>query len=108
MDTLTYFSFAVSPILIFFGFIVLRYAFNLQHLTSLWNAVFLGLISVILIVISSYIIEMQWHGNYNSLRRLLFYVIVIIALSAELAKYLFLRLAFFSKKILYRSYTDFL
>ena len=98
MELATYISFSISPILIIVGFLILHYSFKLKHMSALWYAVILGMISVVLIVLSNYVIDSQWHGNYRSLRRLLFYVIIVIAISAELGKYLVLRLNFYKRK----------
>lgn len=98
MDLSTYISFSISPILIIVGFLILKFGFKLKHLSSMWYAVLLGMISTVLIFVVNYIIDLNWHGNYDSLRRLLFFVVVVIALSAEVGKYLVLRLVFYNKK----------
>lgn len=98
MNFLTYLSFTVAPVLIIFGFLIYRFGFEIKKLSNVVNAVILGLISTVLIVVASYFIDTQWHGNYGSLRRLLFFVLIVIALSAELGKYLVLRFAFYSHK----------
>lgn len=98
MNFFTYLSFTLAPILIVIGLLVYRYGFGIKKLSNVFNAIILGVISTVIIAAASYLIDLRWHGNYNSLRRLLFLVIIVIALSAELGKYLVLRFAFYKKK----------
>lgn len=98
MDLISYLSFGVSPLLIIIGLLILRFNFHLKHLSKIWFAIALGFFSIVFIFLANYVIDLQWDGNYNSLRRLLFFVIVIIAFSAELGKYLILRFVFYNTK----------
>lgn len=98
MELSTYLSFLISPILIILGLLILRFGFNIRHLSSIGYAAIIGMFSIVLVILANYIIDLQWHGNYSGLRRLLFYVIIVIALCAELGKYLILRLLFYKKK----------
>lgn len=98
MNFLTYLSFTIAPVLIVFGLLIYRFGFEIKNLSNVINAIILGIISTLLIVGANYLIDTQWHGNFGSLRRLLFFVIIVIALSAELGKYIVLRFAFYNKK----------
>jgi RsiW-degrading membrane proteinase PrsW (M82 family) len=42
--------------------------------------------------------ELQWHGNYNKMKTMAFFVFVIIGFSAEFGKFLALRLGFYRLK----------
>lgn len=98
MNLITYFSFSVAPILIIIGILIYRFGFGQKKVSNILNAIILGMISVVLIIATNYLIDSQWHGNYKSLRRLLVFVIIVIAFSAEIGKYLVLRLVFYNKK----------
>ncbi len=98
MNLYTYLSFAVSPILIVIGLLIYHYGFEIKKISNIINAILLGMISTVLVVAANYLIDTQWHGNYSGLRRLLFYVVIVIAFSVELGKYLVLRFGFYNKK----------
>ena len=98
MNLFTYFSFSIAPVLLIIGILIYRFGFGQKKVSNILNAIVLGMISVVLIVAANYLIETQWQGNIKGLRRLLFFVIIIIAFSAEIAKYLVLRLVFYNKK----------
>ena len=98
MNLFTYFSFSIAPVLLIIGILIYRFGFGQKKVSNILNAIVLGMISVVLIVAANYLIETQWQGNIKGLRRLLFFVIIVIAFSAEIAKYLVLRLVFYNKK----------
>lgn len=98
MNLITSLSFSIAPILIIIGLLVYRFVFGIKKMSNIFNAILLGMISVVIIIAANYLIDAQWQGNYKSLRRLLVFVIIAIALSAELGKYLVLRFGFFNKK----------
>ncbi len=98
MTILDYVSFLVSPVLILLFIIYLRYKFAVKSLTNIRNAVIFGIVSVVLLVISSYLIELQWHGNYRNMRRMAFFVFVVTAFASEVGKYTILRGIFYPLK----------
>jgi len=58
----------------------------------------LGAIGVVLLIIANYLIELRWDGNYKNMRRMGFFVFVIIAFSSELAKFIPLKYSFYKLK----------
>lgn len=98
MSIPSYFLVAEAPLLLLIGILIYRFGYQQKNLANVINAIILGILSTILIVGADYIIDTRWHGNYNSLRRLIFYVVVIVAFSAEVGKYLVLRFGFYNKK----------
>lgn len=98
MSSITYLSFFVSPILLVLFLFYLKFKFSIKSYVNLRNAILLGMIGVILLVISTYIIELQWHDNLRNMRRMAFFVFIIVAFSSEFAKFLVLRFAFFNLK----------
>jgi RsiW-degrading membrane proteinase PrsW (M82 family) len=97
MDINTYLSFAVAPLLIIVCILVLKYILSIKKLSHIWNAIFLGIISVILVYIANYAADMRFHGNVHSMKRMTFYVFIVMAFSAEIMKFLALRFAFYNK-----------
>ena len=107
MNLITYLSFAVAPVLLLLFILIYRFGFEIKKMSNVLNAIILGMISTVLIVGANYLIDTQWHGNYGSLRRLIFYVVIVIALSAEVGKYIVLRFVFFNKKATFIVYNNF-
>ncbi len=97
MTLSTYFSFALSPILIGLFIAYLRFKFSIKSLTNIRNAVLLGMVSIVLLLITNYLIELQWNGNYRNMRRMAFFVFIITAFSGEFAKFMMLRTSFYKK-----------
>lgn len=98
MSLAIYISFAVSPVLLIIGVLMLRYSFKVKNWGNIRNAVALGVLSVVLVVGASYLAEMRWHGDFRTFRHMGFYVFVVIAFSAEIAKYIALRSSFYHLK----------
>ena len=98
MELSAYLSFAVSPLLIIMGIVYLKVGFKLEKWGNIRNAIILGLLGVVFVLVADYFIQLRWQDNLNNMRRLAFYVFVAIAFSAEIAKYLSLRLSFFRLK----------
>lgn len=98
MSPALYISFAISPILIIIGMIVLGVTFKVKNWTNIRNAIILGFFSVVLIVIANYLIDLRWHGEYGRMKRMVFVVFIAIAFSAEIAKYIALLLGFYHRK----------
>jgi RsiW-degrading membrane proteinase PrsW (M82 family) len=98
MNTLNYISFAVSPLLIIVFVLYLKYKFSIKNFSNIRNAIILGAISVILLVIANYLIDLRWDGNYKNMRRMVFFVFIGIAFSSELAKFIPLKFLFYKLK----------
>lgn len=98
MDIYTYLSFAISPILLVLFVLYLRFKFSIESFKNIRNAILWGMFGVVLLVVANYLIEMVWQGNLRNMRRMGFYVFVIIAFSSEFAKFISLRYAFFKLK----------
>jgi protease PrsW len=97
MNFYIYLSFTIAPILIIFGLLIYYYGFEIKKVSGILSAVVLGMFSVVIILAANYLIDTQWHGNYGSLRRILFFVLIVIALSAEIGKFLVLRIWFYNR-----------
>jgi RsiW-degrading membrane proteinase PrsW (M82 family) len=76
----------------------LKFKFSIHSFKNIRNAVLLGAIGVLLLLLANYLIELKWGGNLRNMRRMAFYVFVIIAFSSELAKFIALRKGFFNLK----------
>jgi RsiW-degrading membrane proteinase PrsW (M82 family) len=98
MTTINYLSFAVSPLIILLFISYLRFKFSVKSLVNIRNAVVLGMISIVLLIIANYLIELQWNGNYRNMRRMAFFVFIVTAFSSEIAKFLVLRNVFYKMK----------
>jgi len=98
MNLINYFSFAVSPLLIVVFILYLKFKFSIKSFVNIRNAILLGVIGVVLLIIANYLIELRWDGNYKNMRRMGFFVFVIIAFSSELAKFIPLKYHFFKLK----------
>ena len=97
MSLFTYLSFSISPLLILLLVLYLKFKFSIQNFSNIRSAVIWGIISIVFIVIGTYAIESVWHGNLRNMRRMAFFVFVIVAFGSEFAKFLVLR-GFFYKK----------
>ena len=98
MHLVNYFSLLVSPILTFVFILYLKFKFSIKSFRNIKNAFILGAVSVLLLLIANYIIELYWDGNYKNLKRIVFYVFIVVAFSSELGKFLPLRYIFFKQK----------
>ncbi len=97
--TLPYFlSFVVSPVVIVLLVAYLRFKFSIKNMKNIQMAVILGIVAVALLMITNYLAELRWHGNYNNMRRMAFFVFIVTAFSSELAKFLILKARFYSLK----------
>lgn len=95
MSLANYFSFAISPILIIAFVLYLKFKFSIKSYVNIRNAVLLGIIGVVVLILANYLIELQWGGNYKNMRRMAFFVFVAIAFSSELAKFIPLKFSFY-------------
>ncbi|MBC8320518.1 MAG: PrsW family intramembrane metalloprotease [Bacteroidetes bacterium] len=98
MSLINYFSFAVSPLLIFAFVLYLKFKFSIKSFVNIRNAVLLGAISIVLLIIANYLIELKWDGNYKNMRRMAFFVFVVVAFSSEFAKFIPLKFSFYKLK----------
>ncbi len=97
MDTAAYLSFLISPIILIITFIMIRYRYHPKSWNNIIKAALSGLAGVVFLLIANYIMDLIWNGSLFNLRRMTFYVFVVVALSAELGKMLPLRLHFYNK-----------
>lgn len=98
MSLINYLSFAVSPILIIVFILYLKFKFSIKSFTNIRNAILLGMISIVLLIVANYLIELKWDGNYKNMRRMAFFVFIVIAFSSELGKYIPLKFSFYKLK----------
>jgi len=98
MTILNYISFAVAPALIVLAILYLKYKFAIKSLDNIRDAVLWGLVGVVLLMLSNYLIELRWHDNLRNMRRMAFFVFIGVAFSSEFAKFLILRLKFYKLK----------
>ncbi len=92
---MNYFSFAVSPVLIVLFIVYLKYKFSIKSIDNIRNAILLGAVGVVLLIVANYLVDLRWDGNYKNMRRMGFFVFVIIAFSSELAKFIPLKFSFY-------------
>jgi len=92
---INYISFVISPALIVISILYLKYKFSISSFVNIRNAILLGMISVVLLLLANYLIELKWDGNYKNMRRMAFFVFVVVAFSSEIAKFIPLKFSFF-------------
>jgi len=98
MSLINYFSFAVSPVLIIAIILYLKLTSSIKSYANIRNALLLGMFGVVLLILANYLIELRWGGNYRNMRRMAFFVFVVIAFSSELAKFIPLKFSFYKLK----------
>lgn len=97
MNTATYLSFLISPIILIVTFIMIRFRYHPKNWSNVIRATLSGLIGVMFLLLANYIMDLIWHGNLFNLRRMTFYVFIVVAFSAEMGKLLPLRMYFYNK-----------
>jgi len=95
MSLVNYISFAVSPLLIIMSILYLKFKFSIKSFVNIRNAILLGAVGIVLLLIANYLIELRWDGNYKNMRRIGFFVFVVVAFSSELAKFIPLKFLFY-------------
>ncbi len=98
MSLVNYFSFAVSPVLIIIFILYLKFKFSIKSFVNIRNAILLGVICIVLLIIANFLIDLKWDGNYKNMRRMAFFVFVVVAFSSELAKFIPLKFSFYKLK----------
>ncbi len=98
MSVVNYVSFIISPLLIILAILYLKFKFSIKSFANIRNAILLGMLGVLVLLLANYLIDIRWEGNYKNMRRMAFFVFVIIAFSSEFAKFLALKLSFFKLK----------
>ena len=98
MSVMNYLSFVISPLLILLAVLYLKFKFSIQSFANIRNAILLGMLGVLILYIANYLVELRWEGNYKNMRRMAFFVFIVIAFSSELAKFLALKFSFFKLK----------
>ena len=97
MDLTTYLSFFISPVILIIAFVFFHSKFNIKNWTNIRNATLFGIIGIVFLLLANYVTELIWHDKLNNLRRMAFFVFVIVAFSAELGKILPLRFKFYNQ-----------
>jgi len=97
MELTTYLSFLISPVILIVALVFIYYYYKPGSWKNIRNAVVYGMAGVVIIIVANYITDAVWHNNLFNLRRITFFVFVTIALSAELGKFLPLRLYFYKQ-----------
>lgn len=92
MSILQYISLAVSPVLLIVMVIFIKNNSSLTSFTNIRNSILFGFAAALLLFIASYLIDLRWQGNLHNMRRLAFFVFVVIAFSSELGKFIPMRL----------------
>jgi len=92
MSSLNYLSLAVSPFLLIVIIIFLNNKSTLASFVNIRNNIIYGLGAVLLLYLSSYLIDLKWQGSMHNMRRMAFFVFVVIAFSSELGKFIPMRL----------------
>jgi len=92
MSNLQYLSFAISPVLLIVIIVFLKNKSAFASFTNIRNSIFFGLVGVLLLYLSNYFIDLKWHGSMHNMRRIAFFVFVIIAFSSELGQFIPMRL----------------
>ncbi len=94
MDLFTYFSFVFSPVLFALFMAYLGFKFKIKVWKFILQSFAWGMIAVVLVIAAHEIIKIWGWENLKNMRRTAFYVFVVVAFSAELGKFLFLRYLF--------------
>ncbi len=93
-----YIAFLFSPVLFALFLFYLKYKFKIR----LWNFILLafvwGILTVVLVIAANEIIKIWGWQNLKNIRRTVFYVFVVVAFSAELGKFIFIRYLFYHQK----------
>jgi len=92
MNPTIYISFAVAPVLIIMGIIILNSS-RFSNWASLRNVLIFGFVSVVFVLAAKYLLDLVWDGNFRGMKRTLFYIVIGLAFTAELFKYVAIRLA---------------
>ncbi len=98
MPLIDYISFLVSPVLFAFFLVYLNFKFKIRVWKFILVAFVWGMMAVGLVIITDEIIKIWGLQNLKNLRRTVFYVFVVVAFSAELGKFFFLRYLFYHEK----------
>lgn len=92
MSILQYLSLAISPVLLIVIVVFLKNKSVMASSANIRNNIIFGFAGVLLLLLSSYLIDMKWHGSMHNMRRMAFFVFVVIAFSSELGKFIPMRL----------------
>ena len=97
MDILNYFSLLIAPAIALL--IILYLKFKVRGISSslLVSAFLWGMLSILPVLLMQLLADYLELANLRSLRRIIFYSLVIIALSSELSKFLVLKLIYYPK-----------
>jgi RsiW-degrading membrane proteinase PrsW (M82 family) len=91
MEYLKYVSFFIPPLIAFLIYMYLRYRFKEFAFSLLLKSFLWGMISIVLVLAMQLFASFFQLDDLNSIRRVLFYSLVIMAFFAELGKFFFLK-----------------
>ena len=91
MEYLKYLSFIIPPLLAFLVYLYLRYRFSQFSYSLLFKSFLWGMASILLVIAIQLIANGMGLDKLTSMRRLLFYALVISSFFAEFGKYIVLR-----------------
>jgi RsiW-degrading membrane proteinase PrsW (M82 family) len=91
MSLLYYVAIAISPVLLIVILVFLKTKSELASFSNIRNSILFGLAGVLLLYVLSYFIELRWHGSMHNMRRMAFFVFVIIAFGSELGMFIPIR-----------------
>ncbi len=98
MNLADYFSFLFAPVLFVLFVLYLRFKFKIHAWKFILSSFAWGILAVLLVVAANEIIKIWGWEQLKNMRRTAFYVFVVVAFSAELGKFLYLRYLFHNQK----------
>ncbi len=98
MNLTDYFSFLFSPLLFVLFVLYLRFKFKIRVWKSILASFVWGMLAVLLVIAANEVIKIWGWEHLKNMRRTAFYVFVVVAFSAELGKFLYLRYLFHNQK----------
>jgi RsiW-degrading membrane proteinase PrsW (M82 family) len=98
MAYLKYVSFFLPPLIALLVFFYLKYKFGEWSFSLLFKSFLLGMASIVLVLVVQICASYMELDKLHNIRRVLFYALVIMALFAELGKYIMLRGFVYRKK----------
>lgn len=91
MELLTYLSLVIPPVIALLIYFYLKYKFGRQPYRFLFQSFLWGMVSIGLVLLVQVIASYFELDRLGSIRRILFYSLVIMAFFSELAKFFFLK-----------------
>lgn len=98
MEYLKYLSFILPPLIAVLAYLYLKYKFTKWNYSLLLKSFLWGMFSIVLVLLVQLTASLLEFDKLNNIRRILFYALVIMAFSSELAKYIILKGFIYPKK----------